>query len=957
MEEQRVIVRSLLLTLFVLVAPIPLEVLVDEQSYEGKEVVLHRFADEVWMQEDWSALESFGYTPLRLLDPSSLIVWKHNSEVKHPQAFEGDSPMVGWKSIPEVGQDVRIVFEPNLPEDVLASVKTSFEDLIGTSLMAMRGGHLYSGIFVWEAEFSTDWFIEFHGILWLEPQLDTVGRNLESAQRMTGTSETSHPTAWKVGLNGSNVVIGVADTGIDSDHSCFRNISTEEIGTDHRKLLHVNTTIDDWDHSGHADYRHGTHTAGILGCHPFSVATEENNPSSMMALGYDSRLVVQDIVSNQGWQPPDVDLLLAESALYGGYLHSNSWGDDTTEYTLRSGDFDAFTREFPWTLPLIAPGNNGGPVLEPANARNVIAIGAATKDVETERWMSSVHGPTEADTRGIFALAPGVSIVSARSDGVSDSYNAGQHILSGTSMSTPMAATYASVVQQMVQEGWLTGHNETLTEHNLADRAPWFEADPAQGTVLLGDGFVPSAPMMKSLLALSTTPLSDTYQNGGEGGAGVPNNYDGWGVLNLSELVDFDELYSLGSQSERPASDVWIHDSFRLNSDAPSSHLSNRYGEGMPIEYLMNNTWDGNGAMGPFLSTGDVFQQRFILRETESLEIRLSFQAKPEPHIIDDIQLMVRLPDGRFAVGEDYRQDGRSVLYYDFADHMNTSAFPATNETTVGVHLDAATLEGIDYVDVLVTGRYITPGNQPGTLGIEGDRLGFGLAIRGVEIDPLNHSDGDGDGISYEEDLCPFISALGWDQDEDGCIDDLDEDGVEDDMDSCLSTPLGTPVTEIGCAQQNESPRIFLDESILQSHDNESITILFSVIDIDSVNVSVSLERIGGLPGSVPVCAISANNDSWNRCSVNVLNDFFPLSADGNWTVNLYAQDLNSSFWTSPSSTTYVSDVFEIHAPITETKIESKRFDSMIYVAIATSFGLAILLSMIFQRFFNNEKS
>ena len=122
----------------------------------------------------------------------------------------------------------------------------------------------------------------------------------------------------------------------------------------------MNTTIDDWDNSGQPDYRHGTHTAGILGCHPFTTATEDNIPSAVMSLGYDTRLVVQDIVSEQGWQPPDVDLLLAESAMYGGYLHSNSWGDDTTDYTLRSGDFDAFTRDFPWTLPLIAPGNNGG---------------------------------------------------------------------------------------------------------------------------------------------------------------------------------------------------------------------------------------------------------------------------------------------------------------------------------------------------------------------------------------------------------------------------------------------------------------------------------------------------------------------------------------------------------------------------------------------------------------------
>ena len=128
----------------------------------------------------------------------------------------------------------------------------------------------------------------------------------------------------------------------------------------------MNTTIDDWDNSGHADYRHGTHAAGILGCHPYTTATEENIPSAVMALGYDTKLVVQDIVSEEGWSPPDVDLLLAESAMYGGYLHSNSWGNDTTDYTLRSADFDAFTREFPWTLPLIAPGNDGGFVLEPA---------------------------------------------------------------------------------------------------------------------------------------------------------------------------------------------------------------------------------------------------------------------------------------------------------------------------------------------------------------------------------------------------------------------------------------------------------------------------------------------------------------------------------------------------------------------------------------------------------------
>ena len=82
-----------MLALFVLVAPIPLDGLVDEESFTEGEVILHRM-DDVWMQDDWSALKSFGYTPLRLVTPSALIVWKHNEEAAYPQSMEGGSPTV-----------------------------------------------------------------------------------------------------------------------------------------------------------------------------------------------------------------------------------------------------------------------------------------------------------------------------------------------------------------------------------------------------------------------------------------------------------------------------------------------------------------------------------------------------------------------------------------------------------------------------------------------------------------------------------------------------------------------------------------------------------------------------------------------------------------------------------------------------------------------------------------------
>ena len=939
--------RSLLLAVLLLVAPLPLGDVNDETFYSGEEAILLLPEGQVWKQSDWDMLGDFGFSPLRSISASELLVWKLVEEAHHPTASEFDAEEAVWNSLPHNGQTVRVVLEPGLPSSVIVDIHERIQQIGNGFVTSIDGGYLPSIELEWTSNLEMDWFSSIDGVLWLEPVLPTGGRNLDSGAILSGSATETYPAAWTFGLNGSGVVIGVADTGIDSDHTCFRNISDASIGLDHRKLLHVNTTIDAWDSSGHADYRHGTHTAGILGCHPIATAIEDSVPSSIMSLGYGSQLVVQDIVSEQGWQPPDVDLLLAESALYGGYLHSNSWGDDTTDYTLRSGDFDAFTREFPWTLPLIAPGNNGGLVLEPANARNVIAIGAATKDLDAERWMSSVHGPTDAETRGIFALAPGVSIVSARSDGTPDTYNTGQHTLSGTSMSTPLAATYASVIQQMVQEGWLTGHNETLTEHSLANRAPWFEADVPQHDILLGNGFTPSAPMMKSLLALSSTPLGEAHRNGGSGGSDAPNAYDGWGILNLSEIVDLEQLASLPSDGERPISDIWIHDSYRLIDGSPSEHFEGRIGASQPIEYLMENSWDGGGAVGPFLATNDVFQQRFILNG-EALDVRLSTQAKPEPHLVDDVQLMVRLPDGRFAVGESYRNDGRSMLYYDFADHLNTTAFPPTNETTVGIHLDEETLNGIEYVDVIVTGRYVTPGNLPGTLGIEGDRLGFGLAVRGVELDPLNHSDADGDDVPYEDDVCPFVSALGWDTDRDGCIDDLDKDGIEDNFDDCLLTPPNVPVTQQGCAQQNDAPRVFLDEVSLLQHDNETISILFSILDQDPVNVTIVLERLGPQTGTVHVCNMLLLDDAWNTCSVNVSQDFFPLSASGNWTVRIDVIDLNSSSWTAPASTSFTSEQITIHVsqPIKEEKNSAISWSD---TALWSSLVAAIVISLIAQ--------
>lgn len=908
--------------------------------------------DELWTQTAWDNAIQSGYVPLRIVSPTELIAWKLDQTAQTFHGLETVNEPAPWQSIPFSGQSVNVVFEPNLPEYIQHIVTERLAERIDIAFIHLAHDAVLPHVTIeWNEQYSMKWFSEIDGVLWIEPDLETVSRNLGSAvQLSTPNSDYESPLAWELGLNGSGVVVGIADSGIDADHSCFRNLTSDSLGDSQRKLLHINTSIDEWDSQGHSDYRHGTHTAGSVGCHPVSTAEEYQIPSAAMALGYGTKLVVQDIVSEEGWLPPDVDYLLLESSEFGAVLHSDSWGDDTTEYTLRSGDFDAFTREYPWSLPLIAPGNNGGDVLEPANARNVIAIGASTKDDDPRRWNSSVHGPTEAGTRGVFALAPGVSITSARSDGQNNTWNSGHHTLSGTSMSTPTAAGFASIIEQMVRDGWFTGHNESLEIVDSRSLQPWFSNTPSfQHDLLLGEGFTPSAPLLKSLLALSTTPLSEEFRNGGMGGGTSPNSYDGWGRLNLSEVIDIEDIQNeLMQEDVRPIENIWIHDSYRLGSGEPIDLINQRKGTGEPIESLLSASWDGEGAQGPFLGTGDVFQQRFMLQQGQDLDIRLAFQAKPEPHMVDDLQLLVKLPDGRFAVGDTYKENGFSMLYYSFADPSNMSAFPSTNETTVGVSLSAESLDSSDWVDVFVVGRYVTPGNTPDSIGVEGNKIGFGMAIQGVILDPIGHTDADNDGVPYQNDLCPFTDASSWDLNADGCIDDSDNDGVVDSIDDCIGTIQDTPVQENGCAKMNDIPQIFFDSSKLVGHNNSTIPLKFSVLDTDVVDVNITLQRANDSFGIVEICAIVVENDSWYTCNVEVENSFFPLSPNGEWFVVISAIDRNTSWWTESKSNLFESGPFVIEI-YEENEMKSSEPPPWVLTSILSILVLSFLIASFLQ--------
>ena len=810
----------------------------------------------VWTSGQWEILKEEGIHPLRNIRSDALLVWADEDRVTWPSWVTVEESEVAQFREPfateSTTQHYRVLLEPRLPSSGIEAVQSSLaaRGLPIHSASLDVGGSL-PGSFTVHAPNAMvlQPLLQTDGVLWIEPVLETKARNAQASALMESGTLDHHPF-WSLGLNASGVVLGVADSGIDADHACFRNATSSTsphaessaaypavgiFGENHRKILHLNTSVDGNDTPGHSDYRHGTHVIGSLACHHIDNVRQGQAPSNGSTLAHGSTLVIQDIVSDDGWAPPPVDQLLWESSSFGGVIHSNSWGDDTTAYTERTGRFDAYAKAMPWSVAFIAPGNGGEGVLEPANGRNVVAVSASTKSLQEERWSSTAYGPTETGTDGIFLLAPGVSIQSAGGDGFWDTNNANLRSSSGTSMATPLAAGAAGIIQQLYEDGWLVPVGAELTPHNRSEIQPGWADAIGLDSVSLGDGFTPSGSLIRASLAMAASPLSEDVRNGGDGGYGLHNPYDGWGVLNLSELFDPSNM----DAHHPPSHGTWVHDSYRLSSGTVDEWFSIHGGQSGNLSGMLSNPWYGNESVGPFLQTGDVFTQRFTPLEGHDVRIRLAYPAQPEPAMVDDLQLQVRLEDGTVLLADQLRADefAPTKYYPGVVDTNNTTAFPQSNETVFGLDVPLSYLENSSYIDVDVVARFVQPGGEAGAVGLDGDALGFALVVKGVEQLPEENLDEDGDGVLDENDVCPTEFAHPqWDVNrdgclddddgdgvpniadvcpavpapavfdvvKDGCLDDVDGDGITDSLDDCPNTEAYAEVDENGCSQQEE---------------------------------------------------------------------------------------------------------------------------------------------------------
>ena len=632
-------------------------------------------------------------------------------------------------------------------------------------------------------------------------------------------------------LDGSGVIIAVADTGIDMDHSCFRNSSNEigMPGPEHRKIVHLNDSIDDWDTQGHQQFRHGTHIAGILAC------DQLEGDSSMRSLSHGAKLVVQDIVDSSGWSvPDDVTSLLAESSRHGAIINSWSWGDNTVNYTERSSMIDKWTVENPWSLVFIAPGNTGNTMLEPSNAYNAVAVVASDSNENGSLWSGNSHGPDVNDRRGVFITAPGMGVVSAKADGTKMGMNYDSYAMTGTSMATPMAASFTALLQELIQNEY---------------------------------GYAPSAPLLRAMLAAS-----------GEGLVGDdPDSMQGYGRPSLKSFEN----------------GFIVHDSYK--TDDWVGLIDSRGGT---LEAFISNPWNGSGAAGPFLAENESWTQLYQPIPGEDVEVVMSYNARTGGYPIDDLRLVVKTSDGRFAVDDEMSNSGYSQLYYEsFTSPLQMNS---SNETTVMVRIPSTQLEGVEWVSIEVIANDIYDGMNAGYLGLEGTSVGFGLVATGLQ--------------NLTQNTPPEITII--------------------------EGPVGG---------ENYSENFSIRMNV-SDEENDGYVL---AVRLNNSNYSVELSDCGVVlnVASEVFCDIDISRDLIPR----------PVNRE-DWRFEIIVVDDNDSIWTQPKISVYLGNNFSIFwvspmvdsegdVPIIEEDEGVEQNRALIWGIVGVIFGVVVAAGMMFRRF------
>ncbi len=465
-------------------------------------------------------------------------------------------------------------------------------------------------------------------VLWIEPAgepklLDEVSsRIVGGSPNGAGQSGT---LTQQLGFDGASVIVAVPDSGLGSGNT---NTMHPDLAGRVDALLFYGSLTGAADASGH-----GTHVAGIIAGNGATGETDENGLLYGLGVAPNAHIVAQRIFDAQGVSMlPDGQTLTQDAVRAGAVIGSNSWGDDAQgRYDLNAAVFDSLTRDAdpvtPGDQPFVLEFSvgNAGPgqqtIDSPAVAKNVIATGASQNNrtgfgtynqgPETMADFSS-RGPCEDGRIKPDLVAPGTWIASLQSAAATDAsawlpIDSYYQYQGGTSQAGPHVSGAAAVFVQYYRETHA--------------------------------GTTPSPALVKAALVNSAVDMDNSLGATGP----TPNSDEGWGRVNLSQLI----------------------------------------GSARRFFYVDQTT---------LLTTGDAYETNVIVASADQpLKITLTYTDPPGlpaaiPALVNDLDLEVVGPDGTSFHGNQF-DAGESIPNATAADRVNNVEGVSVLHPLVGEYL------------------------------------------------------------------------------------------------------------------------------------------------------------------------------------------------------------------------------------------------------------------------------
>lgn len=411
-------------------------------------------------------------------------------------------------------------------------------------------------------------------VSWIEPEGPLRPSNDDSAWVVQGGDETT--PLFDRGLTGWGQILGIAESGLDTDACQFRlsadaaaqtllnntqppaaNVTDPDSKVIAYYLLDGATPYDDSSKEGH-----GTHVAGCAAGDNYAHLATRRDPGrdAQDGMAPGAKIVLQDIGhrdGNQSGVPDSLVDLTFQAYDSGARIHCNTFGltQDETRYTGRAWQVD----EAMWLkqdlLVLFSAGNRGNQSINPGSlhgmgstAKNGLTIGASLPGSDNlGRGVCgfSSQGPTADGRIKPDLVAPGVvrsaleTEWTGQGDSTTDPPNDNCAVDSGfrvgTSYATPVVAGAAALVRQYFEDGFHPG-----------------------GAPSDADAIAPSAALVKAVLLNSAMNLVGPLRDTDSGTTiqaleSAPSSVQGWGLLRLDRTLYF------SGDAERFAvlGDVW----------------------------------------------------------------------------------------------------------------------------------------------------------------------------------------------------------------------------------------------------------------------------------------------------------------------------------------------------------------------------------------------------------------